>query len=150
MSILKIALGSDHAGFELKELIKEKLAESNNDSLDFGTHSLESCDYPDFAAEVGRAVAAGRCHCGVIACGTGQGSAIVANKIPGVRAAVCWNEFTARMARLHNDANVLALAARVLDGQFSLGILNVFLTTSFSEEERHSRRIDKICALERP
>lgn len=143
-----IALGSDHAGFELKEWLKGKLKEAGYECHDFGTHSPQSCDYPDFSAAVARAVASGQCDTGIVICGTGIGSSIAANKVPGIRCALCWNEYTARMARYHNDANILALGARVIGMELAWEIVKVWLETPFSHEERHRRRLEKVSALE--
>ncbi|MFN4179663.1 MAG: ribose 5-phosphate isomerase B [Armatimonadota bacterium] len=144
----RIALGSDHAGFPLKEWLKGKLEEAGYECYDFGTHNPQSCDYPDFSAAVAHAVASGQFDTGIVICGTGIGSSIAANKIPGVRCALCWNEYTARMARSHNDANVLALGARVIGSELAWEIVKVWLETPFSGEERHKRRLGKISALE--
>ncbi|MGQ9462121.1 MAG: ribose 5-phosphate isomerase B [Candidatus Fervidibacter sp.] len=143
-----IALGSDHAGFELKEWLKVKLEEAGYECHDFGTYSPQSCDYPDFSAAVARAVASGQCDTGIVICGTGIGSSIAANKVPGVRCALCWNEYTARMARYHNDANILALGARVIGMELAWEIVKVWLETPFSNEERHRRRLEKVSVLE--
>lgn len=143
-----IALGSDHAGFELKEWLKGKLEEAGYECHDFGTYSPQSCDYPDFSAAVAYAVASGQCDTGIVICGTGIGSSIAANKVPGVRCALCWNEYTARMARYHNDANILALGARVIGMELAWEIVKVWLETPFSNEERHRRRLEKVSVLE--
>ncbi|MCS7185405.1 MAG: ribose 5-phosphate isomerase B [Armatimonadetes bacterium] len=144
----RIALGSDHAGFELKEWLKERLEEAGYECQDFGTHVPQSCDYPDFSVAVAHAVASGEFDTGIVICGTGIGSSIAANKIPGIRCALCWNEYTARMARTHNDANVLALGARVIGNELAWEIVKVWLETPFSGEERHRRRLEKISTLE--
>lgn len=144
----RIALGSDHAGFPLKEWLKGKLEEAGYECYDFGTHDPQSCDYPDFSAAVAYAVASGQFDTGIVICGTGIGSSIAANKVSGVRCALCWNEYTARMARSHNDANVLALGARVIGPELAWEIVKVWLETPFSGEERHKRRLGKISALE--
>jgi len=144
----KIALGSDHAGFPLKEWLKERLKEAGYEYHDFGTYSPQSCDYPDFSAAVAYAVVSGEFDTGIVICGTGIGSSIAANKVPGARCALCWNEYTARMARTHNDANVLALGARVIGNELAWEIVKVWLETPFSGEERHRRRLEKISALE--
>ncbi len=144
----RIAIGSDHAGFALKEWLKERLIAAGYECVDFGTDTPNSCDYPDFAAAVAQAVVKGECDTGVVLCGTGIGSSIAANKVAGARCALCWNEYTARMARLHNDANVLALGARVLGAELAWEIIKAWLETPFSNEERHRRRLDKVAALE--
>ncbi|MFA0734319.1 MAG: hypothetical protein OGMRLDGQ_000819 [Candidatus Fervidibacter sp.] len=145
---IRIALGSDHAGFELKEWLKTKLLEAGYECHDFGTDSNQSCDYPDFSFAVAQAVVSGQCDTGIVICGTGVGSSIAANKVRGARCALCWNEYTARMARSHNDANILALGARVIGMELAWEIVKVWLETPFSGEERHRRRLEKISALE--
>ena len=138
-----IALASDHAGFELKEAIKKHLVENNYDILDFGTNSNASVDYPPFARMAAEAVAAGECDKGIICCGTGIGVSIVANKVKGIRCPLCTNEFTAEMSRKHNDANMMALGARVTDQELALNMVDIWLNTEF-EEGRHKRRVDMI------
>ena len=138
-----IALASDHAGFELKEAIKKHLVENNYDILDFGTNSNASVDYPPFARMAAEAIAAGECDKGIICCGTGIGVSIVANKVKGIRCALCTNEFTAEMSRKHNDANMMALGARVTDQELALKMVDIWLNTEF-EEGRHKRRVDMI------
>ncbi|MCS7263756.1 MAG: ribose 5-phosphate isomerase B [Armatimonadetes bacterium] len=147
-ALLKIALGSDHAGFELKEWLKRRLTEEGYECFDFGTDSTQSCDYPDFSFAVANAVVSGRCQTGIVICGTGIGSSIAANKVRGARCALCWNEYTARMARNHNDANILALGARVIGLELAWEIVKVWLETPFSGQERHKRRLNKISAFE--
>lgn len=144
----RIALGSDHAGFALKEWLKKRLEEAGYECCDFGTDSPQPCDYPDFSVTVAQAVASGEFDTGIVICGTGIGSSIAANKVRGVRCALCWNEYTARMARTHNDANVLALGARVIGNELAWEIVKVWLETPFSGEERHKRRLEKIANLE--
>ena len=142
-----IALGADHAGWELKEEIKAWLLERNVELLDFGTHSPDSVDYPDYAAQVGEAVAAGKAERGVLVCGTGIGMAMAANKVPGVRAAFCPDLFTARMSREHNDANVLALGGRLTGRELALEIVEMWLRAEF-QGGRHARRVGKLTELE--
>jgi ribose 5-phosphate isomerase B len=142
-----IALGADHAGWELKEEIKAWLLERNVELLDFGTHSPDSVDYPDYAAQVGEAVAAGKAERGVLVCGTGIGMAMAANKVPGVRAAFCPDLFTARMSREHNDANVLALGGRLTGRELALEIVEMWLRAEF-QGGRHARRVGKVTELE--
>ena len=143
-----IALGADHAGFELKEALKGWLIDRGYQVLDLGTHGSESVDYPDYAAQVAEAVADGKVERGVLVCGTGIGMAMTANKVPGIRAAVCSDGFTARMSREHNDANVLALAGRLMESDMAVDILQLWLETEFAGG-RHSRRLSKITDLER-
>jgi ribose 5-phosphate isomerase B len=140
---MKIAIGSDHAGFELKEKIKGLLTELGHEVLDLGCHSTDSVDYPVYGAKVAQAVAQGEAERGVLICGTGLGMSMVANRFPGVRAALCHELFTTRMARLHNDANVLVLGGRVLGDVLALEMVKVFLETPF-EGGRHERRVKMI------
>lgn len=139
----KIAICSDHAGFELKSVIEGYLEAMGREYEDFGTHSTESCDYPDFAHPAACAVEAGSCYPGIAICGTGNGIGMTLNKHQGIRAALCWNVEIARLARQHNDANFLVLPGRFVDNVTALAILDAFLTTPF-EGGRHSRRIAKI------
>ena len=136
-----IAIGSDHGGFELKEAIKKHLDKRGLEYKDYGTYSKDSCDYPTYGKLVGHAVADGECDRGIIICGTGIGISITANKIKGVRAALCGDCFSAEATRLHNDANILALGARVTAEGLALKIVDTFLDTPFSGDERHWRRI---------
>ncbi len=145
---MKIAIGADHAGFELKEKIKRWLLEQGVSVEDHGTNSRESCDYPDFGRKVGEAVAGGRADLGIMVCGTGIGMAMTANKVAGVRAANVTTVFEAQMAREHNDANALALGARVVSEDEALKLVDKFLHTPFAGG-RHQRRVDKIMATER-
>lgn len=139
-----IAIGSDHGGFELKETLKKHLDSRGIEYKDFGTYSDASCDYPVYAKAVANAVKDGECEKGIIICGTGIGVSITANKIPGIRAALCGDCFSAEMTRLHNDANVLAMGARVVGSGLALKIADTFLDTPFSGDERHMRRISMI------
>ncbi|MCI8514597.1 MAG: ribose 5-phosphate isomerase B [Lachnospiraceae bacterium] len=139
-----IALGSDHGGFELKKEIIRYLEKNGYEYKDFGCYTEDATDYPVYAKLVGRAVASGECEKGILTCGTGIGIAIAANRISGIRAAVCTDCFTAQATREHNDANVLALGGRVVGVGLALKITETFLTTEFSEGERHIRRIRQI------
>ena len=139
-----IGIGSDHGGFALKEAIKKHLEERGLEYQDFGTDSSASCDYPVYGRAVAKAVAAGECELGILICGTGIGISITANKVPGVRAALCSDCFSAEATRLHNNANILALGARVLGEGLALKIVDTFLDTPFSNDERHIRRISMI------
>ncbi len=141
--IQKIAIGADHAGFELKEHLKKWLSENGHQTRDFGTFSTESADYPDFAHPVAVAVAKGEYDLGLLICGSGNGVAITANKHPGIRAAICWKEELAALAREHNDANILCLPARHISTEQAEKITDRFLNSSF-EGGRHARRVDKI------
>jgi ribose 5-phosphate isomerase B len=143
-----VAIGADHGGFPLKESLKQALAELGCEVLDVGTHSTDAVDYPDFAVAVARAVAEGRARLGIMVDGAGIGSAMAANKIPGVRAALVHDAFTAQAARAHNDANIVAFGARVVGPGVAEQSLRVFRDTPF-EGGRHARRVEKITALER-
>ena len=143
-----IALGADHAGLPLKQVVKGWLESQGHKVLDFGTHTPDSVDYPDYASAVGDALLDGSAERGILVCGTGIGMAIAANKVPGVRAACCVDAFTARMAREHNDTNVLALGARIVATDDALEIVRVWLETAFAGD-RHARRVAKLAAIER-
>ncbi len=145
---MKIAIGADHAGFELKEKIKQRLAQQGIEVQDQGTVSNESVDYPDFARKVGEQVAAHQVDYGVLVCGSGIGMSIAANKVPGVRAANVTTEYEAQMSREHNDANVLAVGARILQDDQAFAIVDKWLHTPFAGG-RHQRRVDKIMEIER-
>ena len=139
-----IAIGSDHGGFALKAEIMEHLEKRGFAYQDFGTYSEASCDYPVYGRAVAKAVAAGEYEFGILICGTGIGVSITANKVPGIRAALCGDCFSAQATREHNDANILALGARVTGPGLALKIVDTFLDTPFSGEERHARRISVI------
>lgn len=139
-----IAIGSDHGGFRLKQVIMKHLESRGEEYYDFGTYSDESCDYPDYGRAVAEAVADGRFERGILICGTGIGISITANKVHGIRAALCGDCFSAEATRQHNDANILALGARVVGEGLALKIVDTFLDTPFSNDERHIRRIAKI------
>jgi ribose 5-phosphate isomerase B len=147
MRVVRIALGSDHAGYELKTAVAKHLAEQGHEVSDLGTDSEESVDYPPFCAAVARAVVGDRAEFGVVFGGSGQGEQMAANKVHGARAALCTNEFTARLARRHNDANVLALGGRVLGTELALAVVDEFLSTGF-DGGRHARRIGQITEIE--
>ena len=140
----KIGIASDHAGYQLKEFIIGYLDSKGYDVHDFGCHSEESCDYPDFGEAAARAVASGEYDRGIVICTTGIGISIAANKVPGIRCALCGDCFSAKATRLHNNANVLALGALVTGPGLALEIVDIFLDTPFSEEERHSRRVSQL------
>ena len=139
-----IAIGSDHGGFALKERVVEYLKEKNIPYEDMGCYSKASVDYPEFGHAVAKAVAEGRCEKGIVICTTGIGISISANKVPGIRCALCGDSFSAKMTRLHNDANVLAMGAGIVGENLALEIVETFLQTEFSGDERHQRRIDLI------
>lgn len=139
-----IAVGSDHGGYELKQEIISYLKEKNLEYKDYGTDSKESCDYPVYAKKVANAIVNGACDRGILICGTGIGISITANKIKGIRAALCHDTFSAQATREHNDANILAMGARVVGPGLALKIVDTFLNTEFSNDERHIRRIEQI------
>lgn len=144
---MKISIACDHGAFALKERLKAHLLEQGHEVTDCGTNSTDSCDYPDFGIAAARLVADGTCERGVVLCTTGIGMSMVANKVKGVRCALCHEPLSAEMTRRHNDANVLAMGAGVTGGNLAERILDVFLTTDF-EGGRHQRRIDKMMAAE--
>jgi ribose 5-phosphate isomerase B len=144
---MKLAIGSDHAGFALKEQLRSALAAEGHAVEDFGTRSTESCDYPTFAQAVGREVSAGRADRGILVCSTGIGMAIAANKVDGVRAAPAQLDDEVRMTREHNDANVLTLGAKYLDEARAMALIDIFLTTQFTGG-RHARRVAEIAQIE--
>lgn len=139
-----IALGSDHGGLALKRHVMEYLDARGLEYQDFGCYTAESCDYPDFGRAAAEAVASGACDRGIVICTTGIGISIAANKVPGIRCALCGDCFSAKATRLHNNANVLALGALVTGPGLALEIVDIFLDTPFSEEERHSRRVSQL------
>lgn len=141
---MKIALGSDHGGYQLKENLKECLMELNVEYVDFGCENEKSVDYPDIGFKVAIEVKSGKYDRGILICGTGIGMSVVANKVRGIRAALCHNEFTARCAREHNDANILVLGGKVIGSGLAKEIVKVWLNTKFSQEERHINRLTKI------
>ena len=139
-----IAIGCDHGGYELKLFLMKHLDEKGISYKDFGCNSTDSCDYPEYGHAVGKAVASGECEKGIVICSTGIGISIAANKVRGVRAAICTNSLMARLTREHNDANVLALGAYILGPQLAADIMDTFLSTEFSNGERHVRRVGDI------
>lgn len=145
---VRVALGADHGGYELKEAIRKHLETQGFEVSDFGTHSNESVDYPRYGSAVGSAIIKGEAELGIIICGTGQGISIAANKIPGIRSAVCSETYSARMAREHNNANILAMGARVIGVGLALDIVDIFLKTEFAGG-RHANRVNLISGIER-
>ena len=145
---MKIAIGCDHGALELKNVLAAHLQKQGHEIKDFGTHTLDSCDYPDFAAPAARAVASGECDKGIVLCTTGIGVSITCNKIKGIRCALLSDVMSARMTREHNDTNMMALGAGVVGQLLALEIADTWLGTEFSHNERHQRRIDKVMALE--
>ena len=141
---MKVAMACDHGGFDLKNTLKQELEAMGHEVVDFGCDSTASVDYPDYGYKAAKAVATGECEKGVVICGTGIGISIAANKIKGVRAALCHDCFSAQATKEHNDANILAMGARVVGAGLALKIVDTFLDTPFSNDERHIRRIAKI------
>lgn len=144
---MKIAVGNDHAGTGLKFEIVDYLKELGHEVINFGTDGRERCDYPEYGARVGEAVAAGEADCGVLICGTGVGISIAANKVPGIRAAVCSDTTTARFVKAHNNANIIAFGARIVGSELAKDIVKAYLDAEF-EGGRHQTRIDMICEIE--
>jgi len=142
-----IAISSDHGAIDLKEKVKEYLGNNEYEFKDFGTYSTDSCDYPIYTEKAARAVALGQCDRAVVLCSTGIGASIVANKVPGIRCALCAEPYSAEMTRRHNDSNVLAMGAAVVGENLALSILEVWLNTEF-EGGRHARRVDQITDIE--
>lgn len=145
---MKIAIACDHGGFRLKNVLIENMKAQGVEVVDFGTYSEESCDYPDYASKAAKAVANGECDRGVVVCGTGIGVSITANKVKGIRCALCHDVFSAKATRAHNDANMIAMGQRVIGEGLAVEILNAWLHTEF-EGGRHIKRIEKMKALER-
>ena len=141
---MRIAIGADHAGFELKEELKKIIADSGHSVLDLGTDSTDSVDYPDYSAAIGRAILAGRADRGIVVCGSGAGAAIAANKLDGIRCAQAGDTYTAHQAVEHDDLNVLALAARVTGGAVAEEIVQAYLGAEFIPKERYIRRLNKV------
>ena len=140
---MKIGIGSDHGGFELKEFIRKTLSEEGIEVVDYGTYSMESVDYPDFGKKTAEAVISGEVERAIVICGTGIGISIAANKVKGIRCALCGDVFSARMSREHNDANMLGLGGRVLGVGLAMEIVHTFLNSKF-EGGRHGRRVEKL------
>ena len=147
---MRIAIGADHGGFTLNEEIIEELRKSNYELIDFGTHdgSIPD-DYPDYARQVGEAVQSGTADIGILICGSGVGAAVAANKLHGIRAALCGDTYSAHQSREHDDCNVLCLGARVVGVELALDIVRAFVAARFTGEERHKRRLAKVSALEK-
>lgn len=145
---MRIAIGADHAGFSLKQDLVAYLSELGHDVLDLGTHGTEPVDYPDYAEAVGRAVLRGQVDRGILICGSGVGASVAANKLPGIRAGLCHDTYSARQGVEHDDMNVLVLGARVIGPALARELVRTFLAARFSGEERHVRRLKKVQALE--
>src|SRR2546429_2281548 len=146
---MRVAMGSDHAGFELKEALRGYLNDLKYDVLDLGTHSPAPVDYPDYAEAVGVAVRRGKADRGIMVCGSGVGASVAANKIPGIRAGLCHDTYSAHQGVEHDDTNVLVMGSRIVGSELAKDLLRVFLEAHYSGEERHRRRVSKIAALER-
>ena len=146
---MKIAIACDHGALDLKAAVKTYLLENGYQVADFGTDTLDSCDYPDYVAPAARAVAAGECDRGIVLCSTGIGVSIAANKVKGIRCALLSDLMSARLTREHNDTNMMAIGAGVVGTMLALEIVDTWVGTEFSGEERHQRRIDKVMALEK-
>ena len=146
---MKISVGCDHGALTLKNKVVEHLKKNGHEVMDFGTHTAASCDYPEFAAAAAKAVASGECEKGIVLCTTGIGVSIAANKIDGIRCALLHETWSAKMTRLHNDTNMMAMGAGVVGENLALEIVDTWLGTEFSGDERHQRRIDKMMDLEK-
>lgn len=149
MTFMKIALGADHGGFELKARLQSLLTELGHTAVNMGVDGPEAADYPDYAAKVGLAVAEGKCDRGIMICGSGVGATVAANKIVGVRAGLCHDTFSAHQGVEDDDVNVLCLGARVIGSELAVEIVKVWLNARFSNAERHLRRLNKVLALEK-
>ena len=145
---MKIAIGCDHGALALKNKVVAHLEKQGHEVSDFGTYTLDSCDYPDFAEKAAKAVASGACDKGIVLCTTGIGISIAANKVPGIRCALLHETWSAKMTREHNDTNMMAMGAAVVGELLALEIVDTWLGTEFSHEAKHQRRIDKVMALE--
>ena len=146
---MKIAIGCDHGALDLKNKVIAHLTAKGYEVVNFGTDTLDSCDYPDFAAPAAKAVASGECEKGIVLCTTGIGVSITANKVKGIRCALLSDVMSARMTRQHNDTNMMAIGAAVVGQMLALEIVDTWIGTDFSHNERHQRRIDKVMALEK-
>ena len=146
---MKISVGCDHGALALKNKVVAHLTKQGHQVVDFGTHTTDSCDYPEFAAAAAKAVASGECEKGIVLCTTGIGVSITANKVDGIRCALLTDVWSAKMTRLHNDTNMMAIGAGVVGENLALEIVDTWVGTEFSGEARHQRRIDKVMALEK-
>ena len=145
---MKISIGCDHGAIDLKRCVVEHLTKKGYEVADFGTYTTASCDYPEFAEAAARAVASGECEKGIVLCTTGIGVSITANKVDGIRCALLSDVMSARLTREHNDTNMMAIGAGIVGKNLALEIIDTWLTTEFSHDERHQRRIDKLMAVE--
>lgn len=146
---MRIAIGADHAGYELKNSVVEFVQSAGHAAYDLGTHSTDPVDYPDFARKVCEAMQQGKADLGILVCGSGVGASVAANKFFGIRAAICHDTYTAHQGREHDDVNVLCLGSRVIGEALAMDIVQVWLAASFSYAERHQRRLDKVLAIEK-
>lgn len=146
---LRIALGGDHAGFDLKNLVAARLGDRVGEVLDCGTDSDQSCDYPDFAVAVARQIIQGRADRGIVICGSGVGVSVAANKIPGIRAAICHDTYSAHQGVEHDDMNVLCIGGRIIGSELAFAIIDSFLGAKYEPQERHQRRLDKVLEIEK-
>ncbi len=146
---MRIAIGTDHAGFPLKEVVVNLLKDRGHEVIDFGTYDQQPVDYPDYAESVAEAVARGHADRGIILCGSGVGASVAANKVPGARASVCHDTYAARQGVEHDDMNILCLGARVIGAELAKEVILSFMAASFNGEERHRRRLEKVKAIER-
>jgi RpiB/LacA/LacB family sugar-phosphate isomerase len=145
---MRIAIGSDHAGYELKKIVVDLVGSLNHETLDVGTHDTQPVDYPDFAEAVGKAVREGTAQRGIVVCGSGVGASVAANKIPGVRAGLCHDTYSAHQGVEHDDMNVLVMGARVIGVETAKELVRAFVSAEFTQEDRHRRRLDKVRAIE--
>ncbi len=151
---VRVAIGGDHAGFPLKQAIAEQLAAGDKttligDIIDCGTHNAERCDYPDFAIAVSREILSGRADRGIVVCGSGVGVSVAANKIPGIRAAICHDTYSAHQGVEHDDMNVLCIGGRIIGSELAMEIVRAFLAAKYTPGERHQRRLDKVLEIEK-
>ena len=146
---MKIAIGSDHAGFELKRFLISRLSALPHEVLDVGTHDTSSVDYPDFAEAVGRTILDGTAERGILICGSGVGAAVAANKLPGIRAGLCHDTYSAHQGVEHDDVNILVIGARIIGEELASEVMLAYLKANFSDEERHRRRLAKVAAIEK-
>lgn len=146
---MRVAVGADHAGFQLKLQLVDYLRSAGHEVLDLGTHNTDPVDYPDFAKSVGYALIEGKAERGLLVCGSGVGASVAANKLPGIRAGLCHDSYSARQGVEHDDVNVLCLGARIIGSELALDILRIWLSARFSSAERHRRRVFKIQEMER-
>ena len=145
---MRIAIGADHAGFELKENVRAFLQKAGHEVIDLGTHNLDPVDYPDYAEAVGRSLREGKAERGIVICGSGVGASAAANKIPGIRAGLCHDTYSAHQGVEHDDMNVLVLGARVIGPELARELVRAFVNAQFTKEERHLRRLAKVNAIE--